>query len=87
MNGRWFITPHAVDQYRRRVHQCSHDEARDDLIALSARAHFVKPLHSGCELWRTGKPHRLRLIVGPGEGDMPALVTVLAGCDRGRKTQ
>jgi len=49
--------------------------------SASLEAHYVKPTQGGAELWRTGKPMRLRLIVGPGEGGLPALLTVLPGHD------
>lgn len=86
--GRWFITPHAVQAYRSRVRQCSPTEAMDDLIAISQKAHYVKPAKNDAELWRgprariSGRRYGgLRLIVGPGTGTMPALLTVLGEHD------
>jgi hypothetical protein len=38
MQGRWFITPHAVRQYIARVRACSYDEALADLIRITASA-------------------------------------------------
>ena len=89
MQGRWYITPHAVDAYIHRVRQCSREEALADLVAISERAHYVKPATGAAQLWRgprkrIGKGRRtggIRLIVGPGEGDMPALLTVLGEHD------
>lgn len=87
--GRWFITPHAVRQYIARVRACSYDEALADLIRISEAAHYVKPTKGGAQMWR-GPRHRIgkgrrtggiRLIVGPGEGDLPALLTVLGEHD------
>lgn len=79
--GRWFITPHAVRQYIRRVrHHLNYEQALAELIWHSQTAHYVKETH-GSQLWRTGKPMRLRLIVGVGIGEFPALVTVLPGHD------
>lgn len=90
-SGRWFITPHAVEQFRERAawqRANDYETALVELIDESRAAHFVKVLDSGLELWRGPKPRRMRYLVGPGEGDMPALVTVLFAFDRvtGEKT-
>lgn len=89
VSGQWYITPHSVHQYIARVRACSYDDALADLIAISNRAHYVKHVLGGCELWRgprtrIGKGRRtggIRLIVGPGEGSLPALLTVLGEHD------
>lgn len=83
--GRWFITPHAIAQYRSRA--CpglGYEDALADLVQASQTAHFVRPAHDGCELWRGGLPLRLRFVVAPPKspGKLPVLVTVLRGCDR-----
>lgn len=81
--GRWFITPHAVHRYMARIaRRLIYEEALAELASMSLTARYVKPAQGGAELWRTGKPLRLRFIVGPGEGDLPALLTVLPGHDR-----
>jgi hypothetical protein len=51
--GRFFITPSAARDFER---------ALGELIRLSETAHFVKRI-GDFELWRTGKPTRLRLRV------------------------
>lgn len=86
VRGRWFITPHAVKRYQSRI--CpgmTYEQAREDLIAESERAHFVRrgPGLPGvsdlAELWRGGKPKRMRFVVMPADGsELPQLVTVLA---------
>lgn len=89
MQGRWYITKHAIDQYQKRVRRCTKTEALADLIALSQRAHFVKIIQGDVELWRgprtrIGRGRRtggVRLIVGPGEGSLPSLRTVLGEHD------
>lgn len=82
--GRWFITPHAIRRYQCRYRgNIRYNQALSELIKLSEVAHFVKTINSGVELWRTGKPHRMRMIVStrlPGQGQ---LVTVLKGSDDG----
>lgn len=74
--GRFFITPHAVMRYSERVGALTYEAALAALIDETARAHFVKRLATGAELWRGPSPRRLRFIVGPGRGEKPALVTV-----------
>lgn len=81
LKGRWYVTPHAVDQYRKRIHKCSRNEALAELISISQRARFVKMAYGDCEMWRSRGRLRLRLIVGPGDGELPALVTVLGEHD------
>lgn len=80
--GRWFISPHAVRRYQRRVAPgLSYEQALADLVRLSTDAHHVRTLATGLDLWRGPKPQRLRCYVGQGTGALPVLVTVLAGCD------
>lgn len=85
--GRWFITPHAVEQYVARAMRGRgrHEEALVALIDESRGARFLKLLDSGAELWRGPRPGRLRYVVGPGEGGLKALVTVLAPGDGGSR--
>jgi hypothetical protein len=86
--GRWFVTPHAARQFRDRAGWQRADDYESALVELideSRAAHFVKVLDSGLELWRGPKPRRLRYIVGPGEGNLPALVTVLRSHDKGQR--
>lgn len=81
--GRWFITPHAVEQFQRRFGgSFQYNIALSELIKLTSEAHFVKDIHDRVELWRTGKPHRLRLIVSRRMPGMKQLVTVLKGSNR-----
>ena len=79
----WTVTPHAVRRYIERVrHGASFAKARSELIWMLERAHFVKPLLNGIELWRGPKPLRLRLRV-----DGRRLVTVIEDCDARRARQ
>lgn len=81
--SRWAISDHAVDRYRKRCpgkHGISLEEAVTELRDLSAGAHYVKTLESGLELWRGGKPWRLRYRVERCHNGI-RLVTVLRGCD------
>jgi hypothetical protein len=86
--GRWFITPHAVRRY---IERCpgagclSYERALERLIDESERAHFVKDRRNPEEqLWRCGKPWRLRFVVADRGHGKPVLVTVLRGCDAPR---
>ena len=89
-----FVTPHALQRYVEVTRRVTEARAKEILSAEPARAkllgelvretegaHRVRDQRDGCSLWRGPKPRRLRLIVGPGEGDRPALVTVLAAHD------
>lgn len=83
--GRWFITPHAVRQYRERCpgkRRLGYNQALGELVAASESAHLVRNQRNGSELWRGGKPWRLRFIVCSDRDGLPQLVTVLPGCDR-----
>jgi hypothetical protein len=85
IDGDVFITPHAVRQYQARARagwSMQFEEARAHLVEQVAKAHAVKPTGHGAVLFRGPKPERLRLLIGPGEGDMPALITVLTRSDR-----
>ena len=80
---RWTVSEHAAKRYRDRCpgkRGISIEQAVTDLRELSARAHYVKTLDSGLELWRGGKPWRLRYRV-ERLADGLRLVTVLRGCD------
>ena len=73
----WQISDHAISRYVQRVMRGrAVDRARADLLWMLERAHFVKCLPSGLELWRGPKPLRLRLRV-----DGRILVTVITDCD------
>lgn len=78
--GRFFVTPHAVRQYRdrhRRGEGLSFDQALEELIRLSDQARYVKPMDTDAELWRLPGRKKIRLVVRPGEGKKPSIVTVL----------
>jgi len=88
--GRFFVTPHALEQWRRRYEHTRPkplDEAErarslGELIREAEKAHRVKELHSGAVLWRSGKPRRARFIVdSAGHGRLPVLITVLPPFD------
>lgn len=82
VKGPWFITPHALERYAELTGSAGNRE--EDMARLAretSRAHHVKATRDDCHLWRGPKPRRLRFIVGPGEGEKLALVTVLPACD------
>jgi hypothetical protein len=80
--GRWFITPHAVRRYIMRVRPgLTYEQGLGELIQLSERAHYVKNLDNKAQLWRAGKPIRLRFVVIPSTRGLSALVTVLTEHD------
>lgn len=92
--GPLFVTPHALQRFVETTRGVPEDRARalladeptrarmlGELVRETEGAHRVRDQRDGCALWRGPKPRRLRLIVGPGEGDRPALVTVLPAHD------
>jgi len=87
IRGSVFIGPHAVRRY---VERCrpglSYDAAREELLAAIADAHPIKS-SGDCVVLRTGRAFgRIRLVVGPGRGPFPALLTVLsARTSKGRR--
>lgn len=87
--GKVFVTPHALEQWRKRCEYQPahwHDDA-DYKRSLGAvlrefdRAHRVKELSNGrVVLWRGPSPRRVRFLIDPaGHGRLPVLVTVLPG--------
>ena len=75
MRGRWFITPHAVRRFIARINPGdTYEQALEQLIAMSERAHRTRVRPDGTEEWRGPKPLRLRFRV-TREGQ---LLTVLA---------
>lgn len=93
--GRWYISARAVREYAaivRRPVDTDDDFAdrEDELIDLCAAAHHQRDQRNGLQLWRTGRPLRLRLLVSPTprpEGDLPQLVSVLPWSEAGRRTR
>ena len=98
--GRFFITPHAVEQYIRRfcVDGTDYDTALAELIELTSSARFVaySKRADRAEIWeckRIGKKQRehrvsrMRFVVGRMmPGPLPQVVTVLprSGCQKTR---
>lgn len=80
VSGSWFITPHAVEQYIRRVApRFTYEQALGALIHASVEARRVKVLPTGAVLYRGPKPQRLRFFLREGveAPALPVLVTVL----------
>jgi hypothetical protein len=78
IRGPWFISRAALEDYGRLTGRGA-APPRSELEAEIERAHFVRHNDDGSEVWRGGKPLRLRFIVrlarGVG-GDAPQLVRV-----------
>lgn len=85
MRGRWFITPHARDQYISRVHpELTKEEAFLVLCKVSELAHRVKEVSPNVFLYRGPKPERLNCVVCVSTDDVrerPQLLTVYQGPD------
>jgi hypothetical protein len=85
IQGRWFISPHAVRRCIERIHpRYTYEQARDWLIKASQSAHYIRPSSQGRgEIWRAGRQFkRIRMMVEhyPGR-ELPTLCTVLTGND------
>lgn len=81
IEGSWYLTRAALEDYARLVGKTGVDleVLRSALLQEIGRAHFVRRQDSGAELWRGGKPLRLRFIVSTLEGvggGAPQLVRV-----------
>ncbi len=81
--GRFFVTPHAVAMWRERYEpDATYEQALRRIIVDAGKAHFVKALETGPQLWRGPKPRRARYIVTVcSEGELPSLITVLPPFD------
>jgi hypothetical protein len=82
--GSFFVTPHAVERYRERIPgkaRLSYNEALTELIELTSKAHFVGMRGDGSELWRVGRPTRLRFRVGRSAPGLPQIMTVMMPFD------
>jgi hypothetical protein len=77
--GKFFVTPHAVKRYIQRVHKgATYEQALGEIINELMGARFVKG-RNGAELWRTGRPLRLRLVIGRANPGLPQVLTILPG--------
>ncbi|NLG85435.1 MAG: hypothetical protein GX493_12715 [Firmicutes bacterium] len=83
--GEFFITPHAVEQFRRRMAPwMSYEEALGTIIRELNTAGPLRPTRNGKAYYvRTKGEWCFRAVIGPGEGPQPAVITVL----RGRKSK
>lgn len=87
--GNWYITTHAVQRYRSLyARHSSFQECKVQLIAFSCTARYIKDLHPGIHLYRTGRPQKIPLIVSTRFPCLPQLVTVLKpGCNQHRQVK
>lgn len=81
IDGAFFITSHAVEQFRRRIAPLPYEEAREAIIAeLASHAQPMKPLASGVGYYTRTRGGRFlfRAVIVPGEkGTAPAVATIL----------
>lgn len=81
IEGRWFVTPHAVQRYRERHRpDISRRQALGELSLISEIATRKCRMRSGDYEFAIEQPRKIRLVVShDSEGELPALVTVLPG--------
>lgn len=75
-----FITPHAIDQFLARVDRSlTRDEARAAIVAGLQHGGPARPLRSGAGIVIRvrRRPYSFRAVLGPGEGRLPAVITIL----------
>ena len=79
--GEFFITPHAVEQFRRRIAPwMSYEEALGTIIRELDGAGELRPTRNGKAYYvRTKGEWCFRAVIGPGEGQRPAVITILRG--------
>lgn len=79
---RWYISEHAIDRYVERIDRgVTRRQAKAELVAQCLRAHFVKLLPGGLELWRGPKPRRIRLRAERTGDGVLTLATVIEAFD------
>lgn len=85
IRGNFFVTPHAVHQFQRRIADIGYERARDCI--LDGLAYHAMPLRWGrdtqCYRVRvrsaTGYPYDFRAVIGPPEAGkrLPVVMTIL----------
>jgi hypothetical protein len=82
-SGKFFVTPHAVQRYRERVHRgITYEQALSEVIAAAATAHAVKEYRGGAQYYRCSRTFgRLRLLVNNKQPGKPQIVTILPAAD------
>lgn len=76
-DGRWFVTPYALERYQRCIDPVADARALRALIEASRTARLVRELEPGVELWRVDRPMPIRCIVATDGPGLPQLLTVL----------
>lgn len=80
--GQVFVTPHAVRQFIERIAPMAYEQALGAIIReLDEHCVSVKPSCSGkAAIARTrGGRYDFRAVIGPGQGPLPAVITILKG--------
>lgn len=91
IQGGYFVGPHAVNQFRTRIApHLNYKEARAAIIEGLATTDSIPRLaHSGRGYYlRVRRPYAFRALIGPGEGPLPAVITILrSGKGRGGRRE
>lgn len=84
-------TRHAVEQFRDRIApRLNYDQALGAIIrGLEETNSEPRPAHSGGGYYlRVRRPYAFRALIGPGEGKLPAVITILrSGKGRGGRRE
>lgn len=80
ITGKVFVTPHAVHQFQSRIIALPYEKARDIIAQAVSEipAEEWRITSNGvARLVRTRYPFQFRAIIQDGEGELPAVVTIL----------
>lgn len=87
MQGNYFVTPHAVRQFQDRIARLEYDEARQviiDALAVAPSERYAVTRNGKALRIKVKRPFCFRAIIAPGEGALPAVITILRACKPGK---
>lgn len=80
ITGKVFVTPHAVHQFQSRIIAIPYEKARDIIaqaVSEIPTEEWRITSNGIARLVRTRHPFQFRAIILDGEGELPAVVTIL----------
>lgn len=86
MQGDFFVTPHAVRQFQRRIARLEYEEARQviiDALSVVALDDYQATRNGKALCIRVREPLAFRALIVEGEGEQPAVATILRSGNTG----